>query len=103
MIGCAVSWKCAVACLFGDWSQQPIFPQIWHMRRCTHQPPVLRHSSQPAISAGNSVTRISPRCVQLTATARLPVDPDAGGEVPKSCLRLGLLVAGHVEPFLLQE
>src|SRR5947209_12409140 len=66
MIGCDVSWKCAVACLFGELSQQPIFPQIWHMRRCTHQPPVFRHSSQPAMSAGTSATRISSRWVQLT-------------------------------------
>src|SRR5947209_15797254 len=67
MIGCDVSWKCAVACLFGELSQQPIFPQLWHMRRCTHQPPVFRHSSQPAISAGTLVTWISSRCVQLTS------------------------------------
>src|SRR5437660_9633427 len=67
MIGCDVSWKCAVACLFGELSQQPIFPQLWHMRRCTHQPPVFRQSSQPAISAGTFVTWISSRCVQLTS------------------------------------
>src|SRR5437763_16403330 len=111
MIGCDVSWKCAVACLFGELSQQPIFPQLWHMRRCTHQPPVFRHSSQPATSAGTSVTWISSRWVQLTravwraggalrrsADALEPVE-DAGGpelEVARAGARGSVRVEGRV-------
>ena len=29
-----------------------------HIRRCTHELPIFRHSSQPAMSAGSSVTSI---------------------------------------------
>src|SRR6266536_4419564 len=91
MIGCDVSWKCAVACLFGELSQQPMCPQVEHMRRCTHHPSICRHSSQPAISAGSAVTLISSRCVQLTQISmatggrlatgdtRLPHEPSASG------------------------
>src|SRR5262249_31714158 len=49
MIGCLVAWKCLVACLFFDESQQPTWPHERHMRRCTHESPVLRHSSQPRV------------------------------------------------------
>ena len=35
-------------------SQQPIFPQLWHIRRCTQRLPIFKHSSQPAMSAGGS-------------------------------------------------
>jgi hypothetical protein len=47
MIGWEVAWKCLVACLFLDESQQPTWPQIRHMRRCTQRSPVWRQSSQP--------------------------------------------------------
>src|ERR1700728_2700677 len=47
MIGWCVAWKCFVACLFGESSQQPTCPQARQMRRCTHGLPVFRHSSQP--------------------------------------------------------
>jgi hypothetical protein len=40
----------------GDESQQPIRPYVWHIRRCTHQPPVWRHSSQPATGPGGPVS-----------------------------------------------
>jgi hypothetical protein len=40
-------------------------PQLVHMRRCTHRPPIFRQSSQPGISAGSSVTVIESRCEQL--------------------------------------
>ena len=46
--GKALAWKCAVACLFGESSQQPTWPQVRHMRRCSHRLPLLRHSSQPS-------------------------------------------------------
>ena len=29
----------------GESSQQPMCPQAWHMRRCTHRIPSARHSS----------------------------------------------------------
>ena len=35
-------------------SQQPMWPQVWHMRRCTHCIPLARHSSQPATGSGTS-------------------------------------------------
>src|SRR5438552_6394483 len=66
MIGWPLSRPCAVACLFGDESQQPIFPHVMHMRRWTQPLPVFKHSSQPATGSGNAVTSISSRCVQLT-------------------------------------
>jgi hypothetical protein len=39
-----------VACLLGDWSQQPTCPQMRLSRRCTHHPPDLRHSSQHGVN-----------------------------------------------------
>ena len=43
----------ALACLFGEESQQPTLPQVRQTRRCTHRRAVFRHSSQPApIPAG---------------------------------------------------
>src|SRR5437667_347963 len=48
MIGCFVSRKCLVACLFFESSQQPTCPHERHNRRCTHSSPVLRQSSQPS-------------------------------------------------------
>src|SRR5439155_19927713 len=48
MIGWRVAWKCRVACLPGELSQQPTCPHVRHRRRCTQRPPVARHSSQPA-------------------------------------------------------
>ena len=46
--GCS-AWKCAVACLLGDWSQHPTCPHCRHRRRCTHLPPMRRQSSQPVL------------------------------------------------------
>jgi len=48
MIGWAVAWKCLVAWRLGESSQQPTWPHVRQSRRCTHQDPVLRHSSQPS-------------------------------------------------------
>src|SRR6266550_1701727 len=48
MTGWPVAWKCLVACLFLEQSQQPTWPQVKHRRRCTHRSPVARHSSQPS-------------------------------------------------------
>src|ERR1700737_1538696 len=48
MIGCPVAWKCLVACLFGESSQQPTCTQLRQIRRCSPTLPVFRHSSQPS-------------------------------------------------------
>jgi hypothetical protein len=56
MIGCADSCACALACRFGDESQQRMVPQVMHMRRCSQPSPVFKHSSQPSIDAGSFVT-----------------------------------------------
>src|SRR6266478_147532 len=61
MIGWCTLWKCAVACRFGELSQQPTWPQDMHSRRCTQRPPVLRQSSQPSPLAVTS--RTWSRCV----------------------------------------
>ena len=42
-----VAWKCAVACLPGELSQQPMWPHEVHRRRCTQGMPSSRHSTQP--------------------------------------------------------
>src|SRR6185437_2955996 len=47
MMGCLERWKCLVACLFLEESQQPTWPQVRQIRRCSHSSPLLRHSSQP--------------------------------------------------------
>src|SRR5438067_678694 len=48
MTGWPLAWKCFVACLFLEESQQPTWPQVKQRRRCTHRSPVARHSSQPS-------------------------------------------------------
>src|SRR6266702_3298757 len=47
MIGCLVAWKCLVACLFFESSQQPTCPQVRQRRRCTQVSPVFKQSSHP--------------------------------------------------------
>src|SRR5689334_15480269 len=47
MIGWLVAWKCLVACLFLELSQQPTWPQVSHRRRWTQVSPIFRQSSQP--------------------------------------------------------
>src|SRR6266849_3703024 len=47
MIGWTVAWKCLVACLFLDESQQPTCPHSRQRRRWTHVSPILKQSSQP--------------------------------------------------------
>src|SRR5260370_13587518 len=48
MTGCWVAWKCLVACWFGESSQQPTWPHVRQIRKCSHSLPLLRHSSQPS-------------------------------------------------------
>src|SRR5712692_4441468 len=47
MIGWLVAWKCLVAYLFFESSQQPTCPQVRQRRRCTQVSPVFRQSSHP--------------------------------------------------------
>jgi len=58
--------------LFGDESQQPIFPHVMHMRRCTQLLAIFRHSSQPSIVSGNAVTSIWSRWLQKEPPAGIP-------------------------------
>ena len=44
--GCPRAAACLLACLFLESSQQPTFPQVRHMRRCTQRSPRARQSSQ---------------------------------------------------------
>src|SRR5947209_6878902 len=46
-MGWFVAWKCLVACLLFEESQQPTWPQVRQRRRWTQRSPILRHSSQP--------------------------------------------------------
>src|SRR2546422_6997206 len=50
MIGCLVLWKCFVACLFFEESQQPTCPHSMHSRRCTQVSPILTQSWQTCTS-----------------------------------------------------
>jgi hypothetical protein len=34
--------------LFGESSQQPTWPQLRQIRKCSHRLPLFRHSSQPS-------------------------------------------------------
>src|SRR5579864_6431210 len=47
MIGWLVAWKCLVACLFFESSQQPTCPQVRQRRRCTQLSPIFKQSSHP--------------------------------------------------------
>ena len=67
--GWVVARKCAVACLFGESSQQPTCPHTRHIRRCTQREPSRR-------SRGRRRPRRRPtspswsRCVQISGTGR---------------------------------
>src|SRR5262245_20490539 len=67
MMGCDVACACAVACLFGESSQQATWPQVRQIRRWSHLSPVRRQSSQPSTEAGSSRTVISSRWRQTAA------------------------------------
>src|ERR1700738_4844579 len=67
MMGCPVAWKCRVACLLGEPSQQPTWPQLRQIRKCSHTLPIFRHSSQP--SALGVTSRMPAMCTQPFATA----------------------------------
>ena len=65
----------------GEESQQPIFPQVWHIRRCIQRSPVFRHSSQPAMSSGGSRISTWSRCAHLAR------EPPVGVSRPSSAAR----------------
>src|SRR6266853_3930084 len=73
MIGCLEEWKCFVACLFFDESQQPTWPHIRHSRKCTQVSPIFKQSSQPFALGVTSL--IWSRCVHCFAISFfLPCD-----------------------------
>src|SRR6266545_2193929 len=83
-----LSWRAwRLAWRLGEESQQPTLPQVWHIRRWTHQLPVSRHSSQPATGPCGSVSLIWSRWVQTTmghpslARSMVPVQLQAEREV----------------------
>ena len=53
----------------GELSQQPMCPQVWHIRRCTHCMPVARHSSQPSMAREPRSSTWS-RCAQVGMAQR---------------------------------
>src|SRR6478672_8578065 len=71
--GCLVRWKCLVACLFFDESQQPTWPHSRHRRRWTHVSPVLMQSSQTSVSV--DLDLICFKWLQLWAMAFLLLRP----------------------------
>src|SRR5437899_11060359 len=84
MIGWWTLWKCLVACLFGELSQQPTCPHVRHRRRCTQLLPMARHSSHPSGVRGFT-SRIWSRCLQAFDIGVLPSsmrDQKALGERP---------------------
>src|SRR5690606_32362235 len=68
MTGWPVAWKCFVACLFFDESQQPTWPQVLHIRRLTQLSPDCRHSSHPSGVPG-STSRIWSRWLHPSVIA----------------------------------
>src|SRR6185369_17311621 len=68
--GCLVRWKCFVACLFFDESQQPTCPHSMHSRKCTQESCIFRHSSHPLVFGLTFL--ISSTCVQTSAMGPPP-------------------------------
>src|SRR5580704_2905891 len=72
--GCFTAWKCLVACLFLEESQQPTWPHIRQRRRCTQRSPIATHSGQTWVVV--VVIFTSSRCVHcfdiLFSRHRLP-------------------------------
>src|ERR1700683_2896468 len=54
MIGCPVAAACLDPCWLGELSQHPMCPHSAHRRRCSHQPPDSRHSTQPVPLGGTA-------------------------------------------------
>src|SRR5690242_8167532 len=81
MTGWCVWWKCWVACLFFEESQQPTWPHDRQRRRCAQVSPICRHSWQPVLPGVTSCVVF--RCEQVldfvTALAH-PFASDAGSK-----------------------
>ncbi len=56
-------WKCLVACLCGELSQQPTWPQVRQRRRCTQGEPIFKHSSQPSALGVTVVDAVQMRAI----------------------------------------
>ncbi len=54
MIGCSVAPACALACLFGESSQQPTCPHVRQMRRCSQTSPL----SEAVLAAGDLLRQL---------------------------------------------
>ena len=68
----------------GELSQQPMWPQVWHIRRWTQLIPSARHSSRPATSSGGSSTR-----VEMCAGRSVPGHESRAGRPPRRRLAGG--------------
>src|ERR1700761_5431672 len=93
MIGWPIDLKCAVACLPSELSQQPMWPQVWHIRRWTQRIPSWRHSSQPSTSSGRSRYWTESRWEHSVATRRT-VARSADWTYVRPHLRWGLGTGG---------
>jgi hypothetical protein len=74
MTGWPGNCACTVACCAGELSQQPMCPHWAHRRRCSHQPPVASHSTQP-VPLGGIETSI-PGVAFTVASPRIGVPVD---------------------------
>src|SRR6266446_10569519 len=92
MIGCLVAWKCLVACLFFESSQQPTCPQVRQRRRCTQVSPVFKQSSHPL--ALGVTCRIWSRWVHCVAKiVSFPMFSDAFCQMERDGCRLKVIFA----------
>src|SRR5215469_1488046 len=66
MRGWEAWWKCLVACLFFDESQQPTWPHSRQSRKCTQVSPVFTQSSHTCVSV--LVNLICLRCEHCAIT-----------------------------------
>src|ERR1700686_534023 len=87
MIGWPGAWKCLVAGLLGESSQQPTCPQLRQIRRCSQTLPLFRHSSQP--SALGVTLRMLPMWVQPFATTRSSVRGVKEHEIGATACKFG--------------
>ena len=94
MTGCVVSWKCSVACLKGEESQQATSPQVRQRRNETQWTPASTHCWQTRASSTVAGGRAG-RLVEVVAGVA-PQHPGVAGLVP-----LVLVADGHVEHRLL--
>src|SRR6516164_5238568 len=94
MTGWPVSWKCCVACLPTEESQQPTWPQVRHSRSCTQRVPSRRHSSHASgvRGGGKSASVRFSKCLHWSAMVfsfcrdeeltSSPLQPSSGQQPP---------------------